>query len=176
MKPVRLTIRGFTLVELLIVIAIIGILATVVMPAVNNARDNALVAATQVDLDSIKSAMAILYNDTGVYPNGVPSYCRTTGLPSNNEVDLSLATSSLVANGNSLAGWNGPYVGGVIDKWGTPYFLDEDYQCFASTTGCKGITDSGSDSSVIVSCGPNMTLNNGSCDYDDDNIVYRLCD
>jgi prepilin-type N-terminal cleavage/methylation domain-containing protein len=167
--------RGFSLMEILVVIAIIGILASVIMPAVNEARDRALVAATQAELDGIKTAMAQLYNDTGYYPNGATDYCRAT-LPSGNEVDLSLATSSLVANGNSLTGWNGPYLPSATDKWGTPYYLDEDYQCFASTTGCKGIDDASTDSSVIVSCGPNRAMSGASCDYDADNIVYRLCD
>ncbi len=167
--------RGFSLVEILIVISIIGVLVSVVIPSMNEARDNALVAATQIDLDGIKTAMQVLYNDTGYYPNGAVSVCRST-LPSGNERDLSLATSSLLANGSGLSGWGGPYVGGAIDKWGTPYYLDEDYQCFASTTGCKGITDASTDSSVIVSCGPNMAIAGGSCDYDADNIVYRLCD
>lgn len=177
MKSECRIMRGFTLIEILIVIAIIGILISVVMPAVNSARDNALVAATQAELDSIKSAMAILYNDTGLYPNGAASYCRTSGLGSNNEVDLSLGTASLTANGNSLSGWAGPYIGGTVDKWGTAYYLDEDYECLPATVGCKGVTDTGgSFSSVIVSCGPNRAIVNGSCDYDADNIVYRLCD
>lgn len=167
--------RGFSLMEILIVIGIIGILVSVIIPSMNQARDEALVAATQVDLDGLKSAIGLLYNDTGYYPNNATSYCRTT-LPGNNEVDLSLATSSIVANGNSLSGWKGPYAGGATDKWGTPYFLDEDYQCFSSTTGCKGIADAGADSSVIVSCGPNRATSGGACTYDDDNIVYRLCD
>ncbi len=153
-----------------------GILVTV-LPVVNTARNNGLVAATQVDLDSIKTAMGMLYNDTGLYPNGAASYCRSTAtLPGNNEADPSRTASSLTANGNSILGWRGPYFSGGIDKWVASYFLDEDYRCFASTTGCKGITDSGNDSSVIVSCGPNRVVANGSCDYDDDNnIVYRLC-
>jgi type II secretory pathway pseudopilin PulG len=161
--------------EILVVVTIIGILVSVVMPAVNQARDEALVAATLVELDSLKKAMEQLYNDTGYYPNGAAEHCRTT-LPSGNEVDLSLPASGLIANGSSWGGWNGAYISNATDKWGTPYYLDEDYQCFSTTEGCRGIDDTGQDSSVLVSCGPNRVIQNGSCDYDADNIVYRLCD
>jgi prepilin-type N-terminal cleavage/methylation domain-containing protein len=167
--------RGFSLMEILVVVTIIGILVSVIMPAVNQARDEALVAATLVELDSIKTAMAQLFNDTGYYPNGEADYCRSTP-PTGNEVDLSLASANLISNGGSLGGWSGPYLSGATDKWGTPYYLDEDYECMASTEGCKGIDDGGANSSVIVSCGPNRVVTGGSCEYDTDNIVYRLCD
>ncbi len=166
---------GFTLMEILIVITIMGLLASIIMPRMDEARAKALTAATLVELEGLKAAMEILYHDTGYYPNGATDVCRTI-IPGNNEVDLSLATSSLIADGNSLSGWGGPYVPTATDKWGTSYYLDEDYQCFASTTGCKGIADAGSDSSVLVSCGPNGAVSGGACTYDADNIVYRLCD
>ena len=167
--------RGFTLIEILITIAIIGILVSVVLPTVNSARDKALIASAQVELGSLKTIFGQMYDDVKLYPNGASSHCRSS-LPANNEIDLSSDNAGLVANGLGWPGWDGPYVPSVEDPWGNPYYLDEDYQCMASTTGCQGVQDTGNDSSVIVSCGPNESLTDGSCTYDEDNIVYRLCD
>lgn len=167
--------RGFTLIEVLLVIGILAVLMSVVMPTAQTARVKGQVAAAQLEISSIKAGFGLLYEDTGLYPNGASDFCRSS-IPADNEIDLSLAAAGLSANGSGWAGWAGPYVSDLIDPWGNPYYFDEDYQCFASTTGCLGVTDAGTDSSVIVSCGPNGVLTGGSCDYDEDNVVFRLCD
>jgi len=167
---------GFTLIELIIVIAIIGILATISLASLNSAREKASVTAAKAELRSIRTAMELLWSDTGVYPNGLESYCNGT-VPDDNEVNLNANAAGLVANGNSWTGWEGPYIQSAVDPWGTSYYLDEDYQCLAGTEGCGGVTDSGQDSRVIVSCGPNADTggSGGSCAYDEDNIVLMLC-
>lgn len=165
---------GFTLIELLVVLAIIGILASVILSKMAVAREKALYATAQMEISQLLTTFNVLYSDTGNYPNGDPSNCRTS-LPSNNEVDLSAAVAGLVANGSSWSGWKGPYVTNATDPWGNPYYFDEDYQCLADTVGCEGVTDSGNDSSVIVSCGPNGAESSGACDYDDDNVVKLIC-
>ncbi len=168
--------RGFTLMEILVVIGIIGALASVIMPSVNTARDKALVASAVMELDSLKTVFHQMYDDVGLYPNGDTSYCRDVSSIPNNEVDLSDTTAGLVANASGWSNWDGPYVPNTEDPWGNSYYLDEDYQCMAETEGCQGIDDVGNDSSVIVSCGPNEAVSGGSCVYDTDNVVYRLCD
>lgn len=166
---------GFSLVEILVVIAIIGVLASVVIGPLQSARTKAQIARAQTDLSSVRAALVALHGDTQLYPNGASSYCRTT-VPSDNEVNLISANAGLTANGLGWPNWNGPYMPSSTDPWGGFYYLDEDYRCMASTTGCQGITDSGNDSSVLVSCGENQATADGACAYDADNIVLRLCD
>jgi prepilin-type N-terminal cleavage/methylation domain-containing protein len=175
MKNQRHAHDGLTLIEILVVIAIIGTLASVALPSLREARDKAQVANAVMEISALKTTFFTLFDDTGYYPNGDVSLCRTS-LPSNNEVDLSGANAGLTANGATWGNWHGPYLTDVVDPWGNPYYLDEDYQCMAATEGCKGVDDASTDSSVIVSCGKNGALNNGSCAYDTDNVVYRLCD
>jgi prepilin-type N-terminal cleavage/methylation domain-containing protein len=61
--------KGFTLIELMIVVAIIGILAAIAIPRFANLIDRAREARTQGNLGSIRSAMAICYGATdGTWP------------------------------------------------------------------------------------------------------------
>jgi len=175
---------GFTLIEILVVVAIIGILASVVLASLGDSRELAQVRKAQADMRNIHTAMEVLFNDTGLYPHQQERYCppRSAG---GNEVDLSLPSTGLVGNDGSYPNWSGPYVTSVIDPWGNPYFFDEDYYCLSNTIGCNGIQDSDLDSSVLVSCGPNNARginpalpgysNGTACAYDDDNVVYLLC-
>ncbi len=59
--------RGFTLIELLIVIGIIGLLATMLMPAVNKAKDSARAAQCVSNLKQLGLAMTMYLDDNGRY-------------------------------------------------------------------------------------------------------------
>lgn len=165
---------GLTIIELLVVIAIIGVLAAVVLTRLSDARDGAQVAAAQTELNGLHDALEVLYLDTGQYANGASSYCRTgAAIPGNNEVDLSVAASGITGD-PGWSGWSGPYMQVAIDPWGTPYYLDEDYECQGTEDGCDGSTNT---ISALVSCGPDTDNSGagGSCAYNADNIVRPLC-
>ncbi len=60
--------KGFTLVELLVVVSLIGILATLVLANLNSARERARDAQRKSDLRNIQTALRLYYNDLGEYP------------------------------------------------------------------------------------------------------------
>ena len=62
--------RGFTLIELMIVVAIIGILAAIAIPKFADLIRKSNEGATKGNLGSIRSALSIYYGDQeGMYPN-----------------------------------------------------------------------------------------------------------
>ena len=98
--------RGFTLVEMLVVITIIALIMSLVGPRVLNYLTESKVKAARIQIQSFSSALDLLYLDTGRYPT------TADGL------------AALVKPTSGLPGWNGPYLkGGSLpnDPWGKPY-------------------------------------------------------
>ena len=64
----RCFLTGFTLIELMIVVVILGLLATIIMPRILNRPEQARRMKAKVEIRSIESALALFKTDTGRFP------------------------------------------------------------------------------------------------------------
>ena len=61
--------KGFTLIEIMIVIAIIGIIAALILVAIGSSRDKAVDSKTVSATDDVKSAVEMYYSSNGTFPS-----------------------------------------------------------------------------------------------------------
>ena len=97
---------GFTLVEILVVITIIGLIMALVGPRVLNYLAESKVKAARIQVESFASSLDLFYLDAGRYPT------TSEGL------------SALAQRPGGIDAWNGPYLrtGAVPnDPWVRPY-------------------------------------------------------
>jgi len=92
--------KGFTLIELLVVIAIIGVLASLVIVNLSTANRKSRDSRRKADLNEIKSALELYYDDYLGYPAALttlqPNYIKTVPTDPRTRV----AYTYTVASGN----------------------------------------------------------------------------
>ena len=69
-SAVRRRARGFTLLELMVVVVIIGVLAALIAPAVLERAEQAKVTAARTDVSNLMNALKLYRLDNGRYPSG----------------------------------------------------------------------------------------------------------
>jgi general secretion pathway protein G len=74
--------RGFTLIEIMIVIVILGMLAAIVGPKLMGSTDKAKVADAKVQIRNIESALKMYKLDNGVYPSTEQGLAALVAMPS----------------------------------------------------------------------------------------------
>ncbi|HGY9623831.1 TPA: type II secretion system major pseudopilin GspG [Pseudomonas putida] len=68
-RSARRTQRGFTLIEIMVVVIILGVLGALVLPNVMSRPDHAKLTAARTDIQSISTALEIYRLDNGRYPS-----------------------------------------------------------------------------------------------------------
>ena len=119
--------KGFTLVELLIVVIILAILAAIIVPQFATSTDDAKAAALQSNLANIRSAIEFYYQEHGEYPGRNVATGATCGVGAAvaagaaNSQDAFIAQMTRYTNDAGLACTGkdatfkyGPYLKGTI--------------------------------------------------------------
>lgn len=171
---------GFTLIELMVVIAIIGILASVVLSSLDTARYSARVVAAQGDLRTIQIAVTRLQNDTQQSPGGFSAGAcyDSNAVLRGNALEVDHPRAGLLQNDtdvNTFPNWKGPYLNSdtILDPWGRKYLMESRYLCTEGEVAEKnGQCVAGEWYSAIQSRGANGSPINT---YDADNIALILC-
>jgi general secretion pathway protein G len=97
---------GFTLLELLVVLAIMGLLAAIIAPQVLKYLGSSRTQTAKVQIQNVAAALDLYRMDVGRYPT------QEEGL------------AAVVTAPAGVGGWNGPYLTrqtALIDPWGQPY-------------------------------------------------------
>ena len=98
--------RGFTLMEMLVVLVVIGLIAAVAIPQVTRLLGSAKGKAARVQLETLSQSLSYYQLDTGEYPTSEQGLRALWQAP------------------EGLAGWSGPYVRRelqLLDPWGREF-------------------------------------------------------
>ena len=178
--------RGFTLIELTVVLAVIVTLALVLTPSITNFINDARVARSRTDTSTLAAAVTQFYKDNGFFPQWSASNGGGPGLPAN-KVDLLVSPGNIpvvsapntwttgttdtladqlmtnapaytMKTATSPNGWNGPYLTSAIgaDAWNNRYTIN--VGLFEATQGTQ--TSAGLTKSAVwvISPGANGLL------------------
>ena len=165
--------KGFTLIEVVVVVAVIAILAAVLTPYITKYIDDSKIAKARNEVQVIAAAATNAYKDLGRWPNrsnattnygglytgattpAAAFFGTTTGWTAAgagwNSLDTHLVTNSHGYPTTGDTKWAGPYATTLpLDPWGRPYVINA--ANFTSTTTPPTPV-------WVLSAGPNGVIN-----------------
>ncbi|MCW8859671.1 MAG: type II secretion system major pseudopilin GspG [Deltaproteobacteria bacterium] len=82
MKKNYRDIRGFTLIEIMVVVVILGILASIVVPKLLSRPDQAKITKAQLDIKGLEESLGMFKLDNGFYPTTEQGLGALVSIPS----------------------------------------------------------------------------------------------
>jgi prepilin-type N-terminal cleavage/methylation domain-containing protein len=177
------TSRGFTLIELTVVLAVLVTLALVLTPSITNFINDSRVARARTDTKTVAAAIVQFHKDNGFYPQWVTATAGGPGtaadrrdllispgnVPTTAAASLwTTGTNDTIANqlmGNTPTytvksatntyGWNGPYLSSGIgaDPWNNRYMVN--INLIDTTLGTQTAAGAPKSAVWVISAGPN---------------------
>ena len=127
--------KGFTIIELLIVIIVIGILAALVLNAFGNIQERARDTERRSDVNAIHTQLELYYADNGDYPNSTTKAGLVTAMPDLNSDALDDPSGDAInaggANGYDYAPLPAGCVAGACTSYTLSATLEEDGSTFS---------------------------------------------
>jgi len=178
--------RGFTLIELTVVLAVIVTLALILTPSITNFINDSRVVRTRTDTQTMASSIVQFYKDNGFFPQwslanaGGPGTAaskvdllitpgNTPAVPAANPWSTGTTDSlahQLANNGPAYTlksataqfGWNGPYLSSSIgaDAWNNRYAVN--VGLIDTTAGTQTAAGTTKNAVWVISAGPNGQL------------------
>lgn len=105
---IRQATSGFTLIEIMVVLVILGILAALVIPKIMSRPDEARVVASRQDIASISQALKLYKLDNGAYPTTEQGLAALVKKSSTEPIPRNWSGSGYIEK-VPKDGWNRPY-------------------------------------------------------------------
>lgn len=102
--------KGFTIIEILVVLVILGILATLMVPKLMNKPDEAKVTAAKVNIKAIESALKIYKLDNGMYPTTSQGLAALIKKPDSDPIPKNYKTGGYLEESDMKDPWGNDFV------------------------------------------------------------------